>query len=64
MNEPKKKPDYNFSISWSQVYKNWQSEQQHYNVELERIRIVDNIVDQMTEYPDASRMLGKIFSPK
>lgn len=52
---------FNISYSWTQPYAGWTKP---VNTEMAVIEAVDNIVNSMTSYPEAEKLLAKIFSPK
>jgi len=64
---------FNISYSWTQPYPGYSvplriaKNNQHreaVNTELAILDALDNVVSQMTVYPEAERLLAKIFSPK
>jgi hypothetical protein len=64
---------FNISYSWTQPYTGYSiplrvaQNNQHreaVNTELAVLDAVDNIVSHMSEYPEAERLLAKIFSSK
>ena len=69
--EPKKNLSWDVSYSWTQPYLPtsynpfYQPSPEHAATEeMIRINAVDNIVAEMTEYPDAERLLASIMTQK
>jgi hypothetical protein len=50
------------NYSWTQPYSNWNHPVSSADQQMTVIESIDNIVEQMTVYPDAERLLKNIFS--
>jgi hypothetical protein len=49
-----------WSISWTQPYSNWKSPIDIFNKETIILTAIDNIVEQMTAYPEVGKIIKQI----
>jgi len=58
MNEDNK---WSINYSWTQPYSNWNHPIRSTDQQMAVIKAIDNIVEHMTVYPDAERLLANIL---